>query len=81
MSILGSVVTAPVLGPIRGLLWLARLIEEQANAQLYDPDKIRSELSELELALDLKKIDSAEYEKREEELLQRLRKSRESQNG
>jgi len=81
MSILGSILTAPVLGPIKGLLWLARTIEEQANAELYDADKVRGELAELELALDLKQIDLAEYEAREEMLLQRLREIREETNG
>lgn len=81
MSIVGSVLTAPVLGPIQGLLWLARTIQEHANAELYDQDKIRGELAELELALDLKKIDLAEFEAREEMLLQRLREIREAMNG
>jgi len=77
----GSVLTAPVLGPIQGLLWLARTIQEHANAELYDQDKIRGELAELELALDLKKIDLVEFEAREEILLQRLREIREAMNG
>ena len=81
MSIVGSVLTAPVLGPIQGLLWLARTIQEHANAELYDQDKIRGELADLELALDLKKIDLVEFEAREEILLQRLREIREAMNG
>ena len=36
MGLLGSTLTAPILGPIRGVLWLARMIEEQVNAELYD---------------------------------------------
>jgi Gas vesicle protein G len=78
MSILGTVLTAPVLGPIKGLLWLARTIEEQANAELYDADKIRGELTELELALELKQIDAREYDRQEELLLKRLREIREA---
>ncbi|MBV9631404.1 MAG: gas vesicle protein GvpG [Xanthobacteraceae bacterium] len=80
MSILGTVLTAPVLGPIKGLLWLARTIEEQANGELYDPDKIRGELAELELALELKQIDAREYDRQEELLLKRLREIREARN-
>ena len=78
MGLLGSTLSAPVFGPIRGLLWLARMIEERANAELYDEDRIRGELTELELALDLKQIDLADYEAREEVLLQRLRDTREA---
>ena len=81
MGVLGSILTAPVLGPIQGMLWLARTIEEQANAELYDQDKILGKLTELELSLDLKQIDLAEYEAAEEVLLQRLKKSREAKNG
>ena len=41
VGLIGHTLTAPVLGPIRGLLWLARTIEERAKAELYDEDKIR----------------------------------------
>ena len=81
MGILGNILTAPVCGPIQGLLWLARTVEEQANAVLYDKDKIRGELAELELALDLKQIGLGEYEAREEVLLRRLKDIREATNG
>jgi hypothetical protein len=70
-----------VLGPIEGVLWIARTIGDHANAELYDEDKIRGELTELELALDLKQIDIAKYEAREEALLMRLREAREAHNG
>ena len=43
--------------------------------------RFRGELAELELALDLKKIDLVEFEAREEMLLQRLREIREATNG
>ena len=78
MGLIGNILAAPVLGPIRGLLWLARTIEEQVNAELYDEDKIRGELTELELALDLKQIGLADYEAREEALLRRLKDVREA---
>ena len=45
VGLLGHTLTAPVLGPIRGLLWLARTIEERAKSELYDEDKIRGELT------------------------------------
>src|SRR5262249_12523509 len=73
VGLLGHTLTAPVLGPIRGLLWLARTIEERAKTELYDEDKIRGELTELELALDLKQIDLTDYEAREEVLLRRFK--------
>lgn len=74
---LGRVLTAPVLGPLRGVLWLARMIDDQARAELYDEDKIRGDLAELELQLDLGEIELADFEAQEEVLLQRLKAARE----
>lgn len=78
MTILGRVLAAPVLGPLRGVLWLARTIDEQAKAELYDEDKIRGTLAELELRLDLGEIELGDFEAQEEVLLQRLKVAREA---
>lgn len=80
MSVLGRVLAAPVLGPIQGVLWLARLIDDQARAELYDEGKIRGALAELELRLDLGEIALADFEAQEEILLQRLKVAREAKN-
>ena len=74
---LGRILTAPVLGPLRGVLWVARMIDDQARAELYDEDKIRGDLAELELQLDLGEIELADFEAQEEVLLQRLKAARE----
>ena len=78
MSILGRVLAAPVLGPLRGVLWLARTVDDQAKAELYDEDKIRGALAELELRLDLGEIELDHFEAQEEMLLQRLKVAREA---
>jgi hypothetical protein len=80
MGILGSLLMSPVLGPINGLLWLARTIEQQANAERWDEGKVTAGLQELELDLDLGKIDVEEYEAREAVLLQQLKEIREAKN-
>jgi hypothetical protein len=80
MGILGSVLMSPVLGPISGVLWLARTIEQQANAERWDEGKVTAGLQELELDLDLGKIDLEEYETREAVLLQQLKEIREAKN-
>ena len=77
MSLLGSILAAPVAGPIRGVIGLARLIDEQVTAEIYDEDKVRGTLAELELKLDLGEIDLADYEAQEGILLQRLSEIRE----
>ena len=78
MGILGSILASPVLGPINGVLWLARTIEDQANAERWDETKVTGGLAELELDLDLGKIDLVEYEAREADLLQQLNEIREA---
>ena len=78
VSLLGRILTAPVLGPIRGVLWLARTIDDQARAELYDEDKVRGALAELELRLDLGEIAPDDYDAQEHELLQRLKEIREA---
>ena len=80
MGILGSLLMSPVLGPINGVLWLARTIEEQANAERWDEGKVIAGLQELELDLDLGKISLDEYETREAVLLQQLKEIREAKN-
>jgi len=77
LSLIGRLLAAPVSEPIRGVIGLARLIEGQVVAEIYDEDKIRGALAELELKLDLEEIDLAEYEAQEDILLQRLNEIRE----
>ena len=81
MGIFGRILTLPVLGPIDGVLWIARTIEQQANTERWDDGKVIGALTELELELDLGKIDAEEYESREAKLLQRLKEIREAKNG
>jgi hypothetical protein len=80
MGILGSLLMSPVFGPINGVLWLARTIEEQANAERWDEGKVVAGLQELELDLDLGKISLEEYETREAVLLQQLKEIREAKD-
>ena len=81
MGLLGRLLTLPVLGPIDGVLWIARTIEQQADAERWDEAKIVGALTELELKLDLGEIDVDEYDARERTLLQRLKEIREAKNG
>lgn len=80
MGILGRILASPVLGPINGVLWLARTIEEQANAERWDEGKITGALTELEIDLDLGKIGVEEYEASEAALLQQLKEIREAKH-
>ena len=61
------------LAPVRGTVWIAERIAEQAELELEGPQRIRRELEELEIAHELGEIDDTEYEQLEAALLERLR--------
>lgn len=77
MSILLKLLTFPVSVPVDGMLWLAKTIKEQAEAEYYDEGAVRGRLLELELKLDLGEISEEEYEVAEDQLLTLLTEIRE----
>ncbi len=77
MKFLVDLLTAPVTMPLKGLVWVAEKVAENAEDQLYDENRIRGQLMELELQLDLGEIDEEGYMEAEEALLDRLRIARE----
>jgi len=81
MSIILNTLLAPLIGPMKGLLWVAEQIKDQADAEIYDDSKILVELSELELRLDLGQIELENFEAQEDVLLQRLQKVREAKKN
>ena len=81
MGIVWKILTLPASGPIDGIIWLAKQVLEQAEGELYDEDKIRGRLMELEMRYDAGEISEAEYDAEEKELLERLRIARERAAG
>lgn len=81
MSLLGTIVTSPLVGPIKGVLWIVKTIAEHAERELYDEDNIRRDLLRLEQQYDLGKITLEEFESVESELLQRLNQARRMKEG
>lgn len=77
MSLLFDLLTLPVLGPVRGVIWIAEKVSAQAEKELYDEEAVRGQLMELELRYELGEISEEEYLAAEEALLQRLRVARE----
>jgi hypothetical protein len=65
------------LAPVRGTVWLAERIQEQAEAELYDEDVIRAQLMEIEAARDAGEISEEEATQAEDQLLERLIAARE----
>ena len=60
------------LAPVRGVLWLAEHVRDQAEQQYYDPARIRAQLERIEDARRSGELPEDECEDLENELLQRL---------
>jgi hypothetical protein len=60
------------LTPIRGVVWLAEHILEEAESQLYDPARIRAQLEQVDEARRRGELSDEECEEIENELLERL---------
>lgn len=79
MGFLTGLLTLPVMGPIKGVIWIAEKVAEQAEKELYDEEAVRGQLMELELRYDLGEISEEEYLATEEALLAWLKVIRERQ--
>jgi hypothetical protein len=77
MGLLVDLLLLPVMGPLKGVMWVAEIIREQAEDEFYGEDAVRGALMELEMRFDLGEIPEDEFNAAEEELLQRLRVIRE----
>jgi Gas vesicle protein G len=60
------------LAPVRGVVWLAEQIRDQAEEQYYDPVRIRAELDRVDEARRTGELSEQECAELEDELLQRL---------
>jgi hypothetical protein len=75
VGLIRGLLTLP-LAPVRGVAWVAEQVADEAYRQLYDEDRIRAELLQLELDAEEGLIDEAEQAAREDELLERLAAAR-----
>jgi hypothetical protein len=71
MGLITGLLTLP-LAPIRGTVWLAERIQEQAEAELYDESAIRAGLLEIEEARAAGEVDERELDEVEDALIERL---------
>jgi cytochrome c-type biogenesis protein CcmH/NrfG len=71
MGLFTGLLTLP-LAPVRGVAWVAEQVADEAERQLYDEDRIRSQLLQLELEAEDGLIGEEERARSEDELLQRL---------
>jgi Gas vesicle protein G len=77
MGLLAKLLFFPVAGPVAGIRWTLGQVQRVAEQELTDDSKIKNDLMELQLRLELEEIDEAEYAKAEAVLMQQLRDVRE----
>jgi len=68
MGLLDSILLAPVKGPY----WIAKKVHQMAMDELLDEDGAREKLRELYTLFEEGKISEEEFQRREEQLVERL---------
>ncbi|MBA2946634.1 gas vesicle protein GvpG [Streptomyces himalayensis] len=71
MGLLSEVLLLPA-APVRGSMWVIRRVLAEAERVYYDPAAIRGALARLEQKLEAGEIDADEFDRLEDELLDRL---------
>ena len=73
MGLLTNILFFPVAGPVAGIKWSLRQIQQVVDEELTDDAPIKQDLLELQMQLEVGDIDDAEYTRREAEIMARLR--------
>ncbi|MBO4255538.1 gas vesicle protein GvpG [Streptomyces griseorubiginosus] len=71
MGLIKELVLLP-FAPVRGSGWVIGQVLREAERIYYDPAAIRAELARLEERLEAGEIDEEEFDRQEDELLDRL---------
>ena len=71
MGLITGLLTLP-LAPVRGTMWIAEQILEQAEAEFYDDGVIHAQLMEIQAAREAGEIDEQTAAEAEDMLLERL---------
>ncbi|MEJ2704046.1 MAG: gas vesicle protein GvpG [Sedimentisphaerales bacterium] len=61
-----------LLAPLKGVAWMGQKLSDMAQKELCDEGRIKEELMRLQLQLEMDEITEEQYDRREEELLDRL---------
>ncbi len=71
-----QLLTAPISLPLAGFRFVLGQIQDLAERELYDEDRIRDDLLLLQLRLEEGEIDEAQYQPEEADIMRRLRVAR-----
>ena len=80
MGLVSGLLTLP-LAPVRGVVWVAERVRDQAEQQMYDPAAVRRQLAEVERARAAGEFSDEEAAALEDELLRRLIPARSARKG
>ena len=78
MGFLFDLITLPVLGAPKLVLWLAGIVAEEMEREAMDEGRVRSELMELQQQYETGELADEDYDRQERALLERLNTIRES---
>lgn len=78
MGLISGLLTLP-LAPVRGTVWIAERLQEQAELELYDETAIRMGLLELDRARETGELNEDEIAAAEDALIERLMEIRAAQ--
>jgi hypothetical protein len=71
MGLLSTILTLPV-APVRGVIWLGELIQDQVEQQLHDPAVMRRELEEIDAAAAAGQLSEEERKQAQQAVLDRM---------
>jgi hypothetical protein len=80
MGLITGLLTFP-LAPVRGTVWVADKVLQEAENQYYDPDSIRRQLEEIDELREAGEISDEDAEVIEDDLVARLMESRRRKGG
>ncbi len=75
MGLVSSILSLP-LAPVRGVIWLGELIQDQVEQQLHDPARLRRELEEIDRAAAAGELSAEEAGQAQQAVLNRMTRPR-----
>ncbi|MFD9502677.1 gas vesicle protein GvpG [Streptomyces sp. NPDC060035] len=75
MGLISGILLLP-LAPVRGVIWVAEKVNDAADREMYDPGVLRAQLAALNEEFERGNVSLEEFEREEEELLERLHVAR-----
>ncbi|MCP2296873.1 Gas vesicle protein G [Nocardia amikacinitolerans] len=71
MGLISAIVTLP-LAPVRGVIWLGQVIQDEVERQLNDPATIRRELEAIDEAAAAGQLSEEEHRQAQQAVLDRM---------